>query len=334
MKSHENTINPWQLALKEMVTDPEELLALLELDGSLLDAAKASAKKFPLKVPRGFIRRMQKGNAADPLLRQVLPLQEELIAVPGYGADPLQETQYNPLPGLLHKYHGRVLLTLTGACAVNCRYCFRRDFAYEENNPGSKGWEAVLDYIQKDASISEVILSGGDPLVASDASIKNLCHKLGDISHIKRVRIHSRVPIVMPERITAELIEAITHPSFQTIMVVHANHPREIDKSVSDAMLLLKEAHITLLNQSVLLNGVNDDSETLIALSETLFAAGILPYYLHVLDKVAGAAHFDLARETACRLHVELRKRLPGYLVPKLVSEQPGAMAKMPIYTA
>lgn len=318
----------WQEALSDLITDPKELLTLLELDPNLLDLSLAAAHDFPLKVPRGFVARMQKGNPDDPLLKQILPLGVELNIAPGYSADPLSEIEVNPVSGLLHKYHGRVLVTLTSACAVHCRYCFRRHFPYENNNPGTHGWKNIFNYIKADNSISEVILSGGDPLSVSDKLLKSFSEQLALIPHVKRLRIHTRLPIVLPERITHELIEWITHLPFQFVMVVHANHPQEINVEVKQALLQLRKTEMQLLNQSVLLKGVNDDVNTLALLSETLFSAGVLPYYLHVLDKVQGAAHFDMARDNALKLHAALNKKLPGYLVPRLVCEEPGRSSK------
>lgn len=331
MKCHSIKINHWQTALIDAVTNPKDLLEQLELDPALLPAAEAAAKIFPLKIPHSFIARMQKGDINDPLLKQVLPINAELTETPGYTTDPLQEAQFNPIPGLLHKYHGRVLLTLTGACAINCRYCFRRDFDYGENNPGSLGWLKAVNYIAKNSTISEVILSGGDPLVANDQTLQNLTAKLAAIPHVKRLRIHSRIPVVLPERITPEFIDAVTAPSLKTIMVVHCNHPNEINQEVRLAISALKQAGIVMLNQTVLLKGINDQVDVLVALSESLFDVGIQPYYLHVLDKVQGTAHFDLERDHACKLHWGMAQRLSGYLVPKLVCEQPGAPAKISI---
>lgn len=331
MKCKSEKIKSWQNELINAVTDPKELLKLVELNESWLPAAVAAAQLFPLKVPRGFIARMEKGNINDPLLQQVLPLGVELENTPGYDLNPLKEDAYNPLPGLLHKYQSRVLLTLTGACGVNCRYCFRRHFDYEENSPGAAGWEQALEYIANDTTITEVILSGGDPLVSNDQLLKKLTEKLVHIPHVKRLRLHSRMPIVMPERITAELIDAITHPSLKTILVVHCNHANEINQEVKEAMARLTAANIVIFNQAVLLKAVNDDIDTLVNLSEALFDTGIQPYYLHVLDKVQGAAHFDMARERAQQLHWGVAQRLSGYLVPKLVCEQPGAPAKLPL---
>ncbi len=321
----------WQTSLKHAITDPKELLELLELDMSLLDAANKAAKLFPLIVPRGYIARIKKGDVNDPLLRQVLPIGAELKEVTGYHRDPLQEKQFNPVPGLLHKYQGRVLLTLVGTCAINCRFCFRRHFPYEENNPGTAGWEKAIEYIRQDPTITEVILSGGDPLIASDDFLNNFTQKLCTIPHIKRLRIHTRMPIVMPERITPEFVKWVNCLTLKPIIVMHCNHPQEINGEVITAMNALARAGATLLNQSVLLKGVNDSVEILVALSEALFAAGIQPYYLHMLDKVQGAAHFDLERQIAQGLHWEVAKRLPGYLVPKLVCAQAGAPAKLPM---
>lgn len=322
-------IATWQQALIQAITDPEELLKLLQLDQCWLEPAKAAARLFPLKVPRGFVARMEKGNINDPLLRQVLPLGIECEKIRGYQKDPLQENNVNPIPGLLHKYESRVLLTLTSVCGVNCRYCFRRSFPYEKNNPGTSGLKKALDYIANDTSISEVILSGGDPLIANDLQLKKLSHDLGKIPHLKRLRIHSRMPIVLPERITKDFIAWIKASRLQIILVVHANHPQEINSEVKVAMQRLQKAGVTLLNQSVLLKDVNDSVETLALLSETLFDAGILPYYLHTLDKVEGSAHFDVPLETAKTLYSGLSARLSGFLIPKLAKEEPGAPAKI-----
>lgn len=325
--------NDWQSMLSEVVTDPEELIQLLDLDRSLLDQTHAAARGFPLKVPRALINRIKKGDISDPILQQVLPLGLELNNQPGYSDDPLKEKTYNPIPGLLHKYHGRVLLTLTSACGVHCRYCFRREFPYEENNPGSKGWSAVLDYIKHDASITEVILSGGDPLVMNDTMLRQFVDKIGEIPHITRLRIHTRMPIVIPQRVTQELVNTLTQTRLNCVVVLHCNHPQELDDTVFTAIQLLKNSNATLLNQSVLLKGVNDCVDILIALSEILFTAGVLPYYLHLLDKVRGAAHFDLPSDCARTLHQGMLERLPGYLVPKLVFEQAGAGSKITVAT-
>lgn len=319
----------WQTALIDAVTDPRELLELLELDLTWLEQAKAAATLFPLKVPREFVSRMQKGNINDPLLRQVLPIADEFKHADGFEKDPWREETINPVPGLLHRYYGRVLLTLTGSCAINCRFCFRRHFPYAKNNPGTAGWQLALDYIARDATITEVILSGGDPLVMSDAQLNDFVAALSKIPHLKRLRIHSRMPIVLPERITPDLINWLTYTRLRPVMVVHCNHPQEMTPAVAQSIKNLTASSMTVLNQAVLLKGINDNADTLVALSETVFAAGILPYYLHVLDKVEGCSHFDLSRETAQNLHWEITQRLPGYLVPKLVRTQVGAAAKV-----
>lgn len=331
MKCNSIKINSWQQTLINVVTDPAELLSILELDNALLPHALSAAKLFPLKVPRNFIRLMKKGDINDPLLRQILPINQELTLYPTYTPDPLSETEFNPVPGLLHKYQGRVLLTLAGACGINCRYCFRRHFPYETNNPGSLGWQTALDYVAADQSIHEVILSGGDPLIASDQTLKNIALRLANINHVKRLRIHSRMPIVIPERITNPFIEAIKHSHFKTVLVVHCNHANELSPDVGCAMESLKKADIILLNQSVLLKGVNDNVDILVQLSESLFQYGILPYYLHALDKVQGAAHFDMHVSHAKKLYTDLANRLPGYLVPKLVWEPAGGSSKLPL---
>jgi EF-P beta-lysylation protein EpmB len=321
----------WQTALKTAVTDPKELFQLLDLDTKLLEKAYAAAKLFPLKVPRSFIARMQKRNLEDPLLRQILPLGIEENEDDGYTKDPLQEKKANPIPGLLHKYHGRVLLTLTGVCGINCRYCFRRHFPYTDNNPGTAGWNQALDYIAADHSIVEVILSGGDPLIVSDHLLAEFTRKLTQIPHIKRLRIHSRMPIVLPERITPEFIQWCHSSKLKMILVTHCNHPQELNDSVMQAMQQLVKVGVTVLNQAVLLKGINDNAETLVELSEALFASHILPYYLHTLDKVQGAAHFDVDREQAKKLHWQIMQQLPGFLVPKLACEQPGAPSKLSV---
>ncbi len=325
--------NPWQKALIEAITDPKELLEVLELPHDLLSEMINASKLFPLKVPRSYMARMQKGNRHDPLLLQVLPIDLEEKEVNGYAKDPLEEKKYNPVPGLLHKYKSRVLLTMTGVCGVHCRFCFRRHFPYNDNNPGKSGWNDVISYIANDTSIHEVILSGGDPLAMNDHLLSDFTEKLAEIPHLKRLRIHTRMPIVIPERVNDELITWISQLSLKTTVVIHCNHTNEIDADVKLGLAKLAQSGALLLNQSVLLKNINDNVETLCELSENLFAAGVLPYYLHVLDKVQGAAHFDIDRDTAKQLHVELTARLSGYLVPRLVKTTPGAPAKLSIYT-
>ena len=319
----QNILQPWQIALKDAITDPQELLQLLELT---IPNIKNTA--FPLRVPRGFVSLMRKGDANDPLLRQILPVSEEQALTPGFSLDPLRESQANPLPGILHKYHGRVLLTLTGACATHCRYCFRQHFPYAENNPGSHGWDKALAYIANDTSIQEVILSGGDPLILPDKPLQSLCQRLAAIPHLKTLRIHSRLAIALPERINSAFISWFAAIPLRKVLVTHCNHAQEIGPIAKQAMLGLRNSQVTLLNQSVLLKGVNDSVTALIQLSETVFDAGILPYYLHLLDKVQGTAHFEVAELQAKSLMAGLLKSLPGYLVPRLVREQAGLTSK------
>lgn len=321
----------WQTQLKEIITDPAELLNQLALSPNLLPAAKRVAELFPLRVTKSFVARMQKANPYDPLLQQVLPLAFEEIATFGYSRDPLQEKLVNPLPGLLHKYQGRVLLTLTGACAINCRYCFRRHFPYKENISGGKAWQNILAYITADPTIYEVILSGGDPLLANDNYLEKCAKDLAKIAHLKILRIHSRLPIVLPQRITSDFLNWFSGIALQAVMVIHSNHANELDDSVKAAIDRLRQKKITVLNQAVLLKGVNDSIEALSNLSLRLFECGVLPYYLHLLDKVQGAAHFAVDEHRAKQLLTYLREKLPGYLVPKCVYEQSGALSKLPL---
>jgi EF-P beta-lysylation protein EpmB len=313
------------------VTDPAELLALVGLGEEWLAGAPAAARLFPLRVPHSYIRRIRRGDPHDPLLRQVLPLAEECLATVGYGADPVGDRAAMATPGVLQKYHGRVLLTVTGACAVHCRYCFRRHYDYAAANPGADRWRAALGHIASDATISEVILSGGDPLSLSDHKLAELIAQLEAIPHLKRLRLHTRTATVLPARVTDALVRNLSRSRLAPVVVVHVNHANEIDHDVRAALARLRASGITLLNQSVLLRGVNDDVAALADLSETLFDAGVLPYYLHLLDKVQGAAHFDVPEPTARALHAALAARLPGYLVPRLVREIPGAAAKMAV---
>ena len=320
----------WRSLLAEAVRDEVELRALLDLPLTELEGSRAAAADFPLLVPRGFVARMRRADPDDPLLAQVLPVSAELAPVEGFGPDPLAESSVAPAPGMLHKYRGRALVLAAGACAVNCRYCFRRHFPYTEHAAGPD-WEPVLAYLAADPSIEEVILSGGDPLLVPDERLSELAQALRGLDHVRRLRLHSRVPIVLPERVDDAFLEWFARPSPSPVLVVHANHPNEIDGAVGTAMRLLREAGVTVLNQAVLLAGVNDDEDALVALSEVLFEHGVLPYYLHLLDPVAGAAHFEVPEARAAELMRGVAARLPGYLVPKLVREVPGAPGKTPI---
>lgn len=314
-----------------MIKNLQTLCEFLQLDQQVLqDQLQAQdLAQFPLRVTHSFARRMQKGNPNDPLLKQVLPSAQELIEQVGFCKDPLRESASNPLPGLLHKYHGRVLITLTAACAIHCRYCFRRHFPYQDNNPGTHGWQKIIAYLQDCTSVREVILSGGDPLTLSDALLQQFCDELLRIKHIERLRIHTRMPIVLPERIDHTFLTWFRQYPLSRVMVVHTNHAQEIDESVRLSLNDLRQTGAVILNQTVLLKDINDDAKILMALSEQLFACGVLPYYLHVLDKVLGAQAFDLPLSRAQVLHQQLREQLPGYLVPRLVREEAGALSKV-----
>ncbi len=321
----------WQQVLADGVTSPLELLRLLNLEHLMDEIAEDILPAFPMRVPRGFVARMEKANAEDPLLRQVLPIKAERLEPEGYSVDPVNEQDANRVPGLLHKYHGRVLLTVTGACAIHCRYCFRRHFPYGENNLSSRRRGDALAYIAADPSISEVILSGGDPLLATNHSLRVLGAELAAIGHLKRLRIHTRLPIVLPERVDTDFLAWLKAYPLQTVMMIHCNHAQEINGQVKQAINALREAGLLVFNQTVLLKGVNDSVAAQAALSEALFDAGVIPYYLHLLDKVTGAAHFDVNEEQAKKIMHGLKNLLPGYLVPKLVKEVAGEAAKIVI---
>ena len=318
----------WQQLLADAVSDPAELCTLLDLDPALVMPAIQAARGFALRVPRSYVARMRRGDPNDPLLLQVLPVAEEMQRVEGFVTDPVGDLQRRQAPGLLHKYHGRALLVATGACAIHCRYCFRRHFPYAEESALQQGWQPALERLRADETVNEVILSGGDPWSLSDRRLQQLTDALQDIPHIKRLRVHTRYPIVLPERIDSGLLAWLGGLRLQKVVVMHANHAREIDDSVRRACGRLTAAGATLLNQAVLLKGINDSVEALAELSEALFETQVLPYYLHVLDKVQGAAHFDLPDARALELHRDLMARLPGYLVPKLVREVAGAPSK------
>jgi EF-P beta-lysylation protein EpmB len=318
--------------LRNVINSAGQLLELLGLQPEDVGYSAAACDDFALKVPLAFARKMRAGDPRDPLLLQVLASSEELTEAAGYGPDPLREIgAANPARGIIHKYHGRLLLIVSGGCAINCRYCFRRHFPYAENQNSRREWREALGYIRRDKDISEVILSGGDPLLASDDYLDELVTQIAGIDHVRRLRIHTRLPVVIPDRVTPGLVEAITRQNLQTVTVIHSNHANEIDTSVNAALARLSASGITLLNQSVLLAGVNDNVPALTALSERLFAAGVLPYYLHLLDRVQGAAHFDVPEARARELLAGITAALPGYLVPKLVREVAGAASKVAV---
>jgi EF-P beta-lysylation protein EpmB len=318
----------WQDALKDAVRDAGELCRLLELPPHSV-AAQDAAGRFPLLVPRGYVARMRVGDPLDPLLRQVLPQREELADVPGFTADPVGDGPAARQPGLLQKYAGRVLLVTTGACAVHCRYCFRRHYPYDEAPRSLSHWGPALDEIAADPNVHEVILSGGDPLTLVDSVLAGLVERLAAISHLRRLRIHTRLPIVIPERVTDGLVAMLCSSQLVPIVVVHANHANELDGTVAAALGRLANAGIPLLNQAVLLRGVNDSVDAQAALCERLVDLRVMPYYLHQLDRVAGAAHFEVPVEVGRRMIEELRSRLPGYAVPRYVQEVAGAASKV-----
>ena len=323
----------WQSQLSDLITDPQELLQILQLSpDQLLSGALLASQAFKLRVPRAFVSRMQPANAFDPLLLQVLPHHLELEDHPGFVTDPLGEEQANQQPGVLHKYKSRFLLTLTGACAVHCRYCFRRHFPYQENLPKNEDWTNIKQYLESQPDINEVILSGGDPLTLSNRKLKTWIERLESVPHLKFLRIHSRVPIVIPNRIDEELLSMLKNSRLRIILVVHSNHASELDDLTCKQLNQLVQHQITVLNQAVLLKGVNDSAQVLIDLSYRLFDAGVMPYYLHVLDKVKGAHHFDLPAEHINEIYTEVLANLPGYLVPKLVREIAGEKNKTPLF--
>ncbi|SJN57454.1 L-lysine 2,3-aminomutase [Vibrio ruber DSM 16370] len=320
----------WLKQLANAISDPEQLLRYLEIDPTPWLQGFKARKLFAQRVPLSFVERMEKGNPFDPLLRQVLPLSQEFEVLPGFSTDPLAE-QNNQHPGLLHKYHNRVLLILKGACAINCRYCFRRHFPYQDNKGNKAIWQENLTYIAQHPELNEVILSGGDPLMAKDHELRWLIEQIALIPHVQTLRFHSRLPVVIPERITPALTDLLAQTRLQVVFVSHINHANEINASLRQAMMSLRQAGVTLLNQAVLLKGINDSVDAQVKLSEALFQASILPYYLHVLDKVQGAAHFFVSDEAAKTIMAGVIERVSGYLVPRLTREIGGRSSKTPL---
>ncbi len=320
----------WQQQLAQANITPQTLLKTLGLDpnefGSFLDAHK----QFGLKVPQAYLHKIQLETSDDPLLLQIMTQSQELLPADGYNTDPVGDIDSSQTPGLLHKYHGRVLLITTAACAIHCRYCFRRHFPYQQQQAARDDWQDALEYIKQDGSIEEVILSGGDPLVLSDDKLDSLISQLETIPHLSRLRIHSRLPVVLPDRITDDLVNRLSSSRFNVCLVIHANHANEITKAEVKVLRKLQYAGIHLLNQAVLLKGINHQLSDQIALSNALYSAGVLPYYLHLLDPVQGAAHFEVDEIEASRLISGMRSKLPGFLVPRLVREIAGEDSKTP----
>lgn len=323
-KNHTN----WQQSLANAIKDPQVLLQQLELTDALTAIDADLIKQFPLRVPQAYINKMRVGDVSDPLLRQVFPLIDEAFNPDHFVADPVGDALAISSPGVLQKYHGRALLLTTGACAIHCRYCFRRHFPYGDSNPLASQWQQTLAQLATDESVNEVILSGGDPLALSDEKLSKLVADIEAIPHIKRLRIHTRLPVVLPERIDEACLNWISNTRLQVVMVIHANHANELTQDTVDVLNALHQAGCQLLNQAVLLKGINHSEKALIELSERLSELNVMPYYLHLLDRVKGASHFEVSEQTGIDLINSIRKKLPGYLVPRLVREQQGEASK------
>lgn len=315
----------WQWHLKNSLTNIEELAGALNI--KLPDVPT----DFPLLVPLPYLKRIEKGDPNDPLLLQILPTGKENMPAQGFLKDPLEEVSQTKSPGIIHKYHGRVLIVATGSCAINCRYCFRRHFPYNEYKLSKKDWREMEEYVTQDPSIKEIILSGGDPLIMTDKRLKAFVGRIKELKQVTHLRVHTRLPIVIPQRITEDLISWAGDTKLRTIFVIHANHANELDDAVGSAILRLRSANVSVLNQSVLLKGINANLKSLVDLSWRLSNLGVIPYYLHLLDKVSGSAHFDVPEELGVQLVDQMTNQLPGYLVPKLVREVPDAPAKVQI---
>ena len=323
-----NIYSDWKAELSNCISSIDQLLQQLGLNSKDLKASPIASQDFPIKVPQHYAQLMEYGNPQDPLLKQVLPIEAELKQDPRFNTDPVNESEYNPVSGIVHKYRNRVLMIISPNCAINCRYCFRRHFPYQENRQSKQQWLQALDYLKIRPEINEVIYSGGDPLAANDNFLGWLTQQIESIKHIKRLRIHSRLPVVIPSRVDSQLLDWLGNTRLKPTMVLHINHANEIDSKLCQAVDQLKAKGITILNQSVLLKGVNDSSEQLIALSEKLFDAGIMPYYLHMLDPVQGASHFDIPEDQALKIFSQMQAELPGFLLPKLVQERAGETSK------
>ena len=310
----------WLTDLANAFNDPVALLEFLELDSADFSQDILARKLFALRVPKSFAEKMEKGNRYDPLFLQAMASADEFLQAEGFVKDPLEE-QHSPAPNILHKYQNRLLFMIKNSCAINCRYCFRRHFPYDEVKSGKHAWQQGLDYIATHKEIEEVIFSGGDPLMAKDAELDWLITQLEQIPHIQTLRIHSRLPVVIPNRITETLCQRFLQSRLHIVMVTHINHANEIDEIFAQKMQMLKKANVVLLNQAVLLKGVNNQAECLKQLSHKLFSIGILPYYLHLLDRVEGASHFFVEDAEALKIYRELQKITSGYLVPKLARE-------------
>ena len=318
----------WQGEVRTAVRDAGELCRRLGLPADVADAAAGGAGQFPVFVPPSYLARIGRGDPRDPLLRQVLPDRAETAEIPGFSRDPIDDTAATLQPGVLQKYAGRALLIATGACAVHCRYCFRRHYPYQEAPHSDSAWDSALASIGADTSITEVILSGGDPLMLVDQRLAALVEKIAKVPHVERLRVHTRLPIMIPSRVTDRLLTLLTNTRLTPVAIIHANHAQELDEVVARSLSRMQLAGILLLNQAVLLRGVNDSVGSQVALSERLVRMGVLPYYLHQLDRVQGAAHFEVPIAEGKKIIAEMRDKLPGYMVPKYVQEIPGELSK------
>lgn len=332
MAVEENNLgtSDWKQLLRNSRMSTQDLLAAVGLKDHAL-ACHSAERFFELRAPLPYLQKIEKGKPDDPLLLQILPQKAEHARPDGFSGDPLDEQRYSPAKGLIHKYHKRVLLVPGQACAINCRYCFRREFPYAEHRQSKQQWQQSLDYIRARHDINEVILSGGDPLIHDDDYLFWLLGQLDQIKHVSRIRIHSRLITTLPQRIDSHFLGALEQLHTPLVMVTHCNHANELGDDVAHALQQLNARKVTLLNQSVLLRAVNDQVITLQNLSERLFEVGVLPYYLFTLDKVNGAAHFDIPLDEIRKLYKGLLACLPGYLVPKLVTEVPGQPSKTPV---
>ena len=327
----QETPSRWQSLLADAISTPAELLADLQIDPTLPLLDFERLRDFPLRVPRGYAAKMRKGDPSDPLFLQVWPRPEEAEPAPGFTSDAVGDLTSLKSGGVIHKYQGRALLIGTGACAIHCRYCFRRHFPYSDNIASRGYWRQALETLANDPTIGEVILSGGDPLTLSDEKLKTFVEELEKIATVRRLRVHSRLPVVLPERVDERMLGWLGATRLEKVVVIHANHPGEIDAAVTRACRDLRKAGATVLNQAVLLKGINNSADILAALSEALFHSGVLPYYLHEMDRVLGAGHFEAKEGESQIIMRELNARLPGYLVPRLVREVAGAPGKTPV---
>jgi len=314
--------------MKTAVRDSANLMRLLGLDSNQVSLSSKGEAQFPVFVPLPYLSRIRPGDPFDPLLLQVMPQYAESVDAFGFVEDPVGDLEVEKTPGLLHKYHGRVLMVVSGSCAIHCRYCFRRHFPYELAPKSLQQWEPAFRYIEEDDSIHEVILSGGDPLTLVDSTLQSIVERIASIDHLQRLRVHTRLPVVIPQRVTDALCEIFSSTRLATWVVLHINHAREIDGEVEQSISRLRNAGATLLNQAVLLRGVNDNVDALHQLFEKLVDCNVSPYYLHQLDQVAGGAHFEVPLELGQQWIADLRKRLPGYAIPLFVQEISGEESK------